>query len=56
MKLKITAALMALVLAPSMAMAMGGCSDGHKNVTASSCKEGSVYDAGKGECVLTPTT
>jgi len=35
---------------------MGGCSGAHKDVTASSCKEGSVYDSAKGECVLNPTT
>lgn len=56
MKTKITAALLAVMLAPNVALAMGGCSSDHKNVTASSCKEGSTYDAASGTCVLTPTT
>lgn len=54
MKTKITAALVAILLTPGFAFAQ--CSGAHKDITASSCKEGSVYDATKGECVLSPTT
>ena len=53
MKTKITTAVIALMLLPSMSMAY--CS-GHKEITASSCKEGSSWDQGKGECIPTPTT
>ncbi|MBN2630027.1 MAG: hypothetical protein JXR75_05770 [Rhodobacteraceae bacterium] len=53
MKTKITAAVIALVLLPTVSMAM--CQD-HKEITASTCKEGMVWDAAKGQCILTPTT
>lgn len=57
MKTKITAAaLLALMLTPNLALAMGGCSGAHKDVTASSCAEGSTYDTASGACVLSPTT
>jgi hypothetical protein len=56
MKTKITAALIAVMLSPSLAFAMGGCSGEHKEITASSCKDGATWDAAKGACVLTPTT
>jgi hypothetical protein len=55
MKTKITAALIALMLAPNLTMAMG-CSGAKNDVTASSCIEGSVYDATAGKCVVSPTT
>ncbi|WP_168219774.1 hypothetical protein [Pseudotabrizicola formosa] len=53
MKTKLTAAVIALMLLPSVSMAY--CS-GAKEVTASSCKEGMSWDQTKGECALTPTT
>lgn len=53
MKTKITAALIALILSPGLALAQG-CG-GHKNVT-SSCAVGAVYDAASGKCVTSPTT
>ncbi|MFN4153623.1 MAG: hypothetical protein ACK4HF_03125 [Paracoccaceae bacterium] len=53
MKTRITTAVIALMLLPSMSMAY--CS-GHKEITASSCKDGMSWDQAKGECVLTPTT
>lgn len=53
MKTTITTAVIALMLLPSMSMAQ--CS-GAKDVTASSCKEGSTWDQAKGECMPTPTT
>lgn len=55
MKTKITAALIAMMLTPSLALAMG-CSGEHMDITVSSCKEGATWDAAKGECVVTPTT
>jgi hypothetical protein len=55
MKTKITAALIAMMLTPSLALAMG-CSSDHKEITASSCKDGATWDAAKGECILTPST
>jgi hypothetical protein len=54
MKTKITAALIAVMLTPGIAFAT--CSGAKKDVTASSCKDGSVYDAAKGACILSPTT
>jgi len=56
MKTKITAALIAFMLVPNLAMAMGGCSGTKNDVTASSCSEGSVYDTTKGQCIASPTT
>lgn len=50
MKTKTTLAVIALMLAPSFAMAMG-CSS--KETTASACGEGQVYDAGAQKCVTT---
>ncbi|MCU0817048.1 MAG: hypothetical protein MUF74_11430 [Cypionkella sp.] len=53
MKIKITAAVIALMLAPSFAMAQ--CMD-KADVTAASCQQGHVWDEAKGTCVLSPTT
>lgn len=53
MKTKLTAAVITLMLLPSVSMAY--CS-GHKEITASSCKDGMSWDQAKGECTLTPTT
>lgn len=53
MKTKLTAAVIALMLLPTVTMAQ--CM-GAKEVTASSCKEGMTWDSAKGECVLSPTT
>lgn len=55
MKIKITAALVALMLSPGLALAMG-CSGGQKNITASNCADGSSYDTASGACVPAPTT
>lgn len=51
MKTKVTAAVIALMLAPTAIWAM--CAAGEH---ASSCKEGFVWDEGKAECVAKPTT
>ena len=53
MKTKLTAAVIALMLLPSVSMAY--CS-GAKEVTASSCKDGATWDQTTGTCVVTPTT
>ena len=54
MKIKTTVAVLALLLSPTFAFAQ--CMGDHKEITASSCKDGSTYDAEKGVCVLTPST
>ncbi len=56
MKTKIIAAFIAVMLSPTLSFAMGGCSGAHKEITASSCKDGATWDAAKGECVLNPST
>ncbi|MCB6177437.1 hypothetical protein LHP98_04745 [Rhodobacter sp. Har01] len=48
-------ATLALALLPSLAAA-NGCHDGMKEITASSCAEGMVWDMAKGQCVLQPTS
>lgn len=53
MKTKLTAAVIALMLLPSVSMAY--CS-GAKEVTASSCGQGMTWDQTKGECAPSPTT
>ncbi len=53
MKTTLSAAVIALMLLPTISMA--ACV-GHKEITASSCKEGMSWDSAKGECVLSPTT
>jgi len=53
MKTKLTAAVIALMLLPSVSMAQ--CA-GVKQITASSCKDGTIWDQAKGECVMSPTT
>ena len=53
MKMKLTTAVIALMLLPSVSMAY--CS-GMKEVTASSCADGMTWDEAKGECAVTPTT
>jgi len=48
-------AALALALAPTLAIA-GGCSHGMKEVTASSCADGMVWDPEKSQCVMQPTS
>jgi hypothetical protein len=55
MTLKTTLAIIALALAPGLAAAQ--CSDkGMRNISASSCGEGQVWDTETQACVLKPTT
>ena len=55
MKTVSTLAALALVLLPSLGAAQG-CNHGMKEITASSCAEGYVWDMAKGSCVLQPTS
>jgi hypothetical protein len=56
MKIKTTLAALALSIVPGLAFAGGGCHDGMKEVTASSCKDGAVWDESKGMCVVQPSS
>lgn len=51
--LALTAAL-TLALAPTFALAGGGCNS--EKISASSCAEGTVYDAATGTCVPQTTS
>lgn len=55
--MKMTALLSALALAllPGFAMAQA-CDHGAKDQTASSCKDGMVWDAEKSLCVVQPSS
>lgn len=55
MTTKTTLAALALALFPTLAAAEG-CNHGMKEVTASSCKDGHVWDEAKGMCVLQPSS
>jgi hypothetical protein len=55
MTTKTTLAAIALALMPTFALAQG-CNHAVKEVTASSCKEGSVWDEAKGMCVVQPSS
>lgn len=52
---KITLAAMALALLPTFAVAQG-CHGEKKEISASSCMEGHVWDETKGACVLQPSS
>ena len=54
MKTKTLLAVTALMLAPSLAMAMG-CSGKYHDQQAASCMPGTSWDAEKQACVETPT-
>lgn len=57
MKIKTTLAMIALSLAPGMALAGGDChGDKVKAESAASCIPGAVWDEAKGACVTTPTS
>jgi hypothetical protein len=55
MKLKTTFAAIALALAPSFALAMGGCGMDHVTTSASQCEVGQVWDTSTNSCI-TPVT
>lgn len=55
MRLKMTLAVLALSLAPSVAFAMG-CSGGHSDTASMSCAAGTAYDAATGSCVAQATS
>lgn len=56
MKIKTTFIAMTLALAPTFALAGGGCDREKMNISASSCVEGTVYDAATGVCVPQTTS
>ena len=56
MKIKTTLCLIALTLAPTFALAGPGCDREKMNISASSCVEGTVYDAATGVCVPQTTS
>ncbi len=56
MKIKTTLAVIALSLAPTLALAGGDCGMKAKEITASSCIAGSTWDEAKGTCVANPTS
>ena len=57
MKIKTTLAVIALSLAPGMALAGGDCSGQKvKAETAATCVPGAVWDETKGACVVNPTS
>lgn len=56
MMLKTTFAVIALTLAPALALAEGGCHWEKTRTTASACAEGTVFDAATGTCVAQPSS
>jgi hypothetical protein len=55
MTFRITLATLALALLPTVAAAQG-CHGEKKEISASSCMEGHVWDDVKGACVLQPSS
>lgn len=51
MKIKAVMAALALALAPSVALAWGGCSTMKPEQTASSCADGQIWDGDSAACV-----
>jgi predicted outer membrane protein len=56
MKIRMTIAVFALSLAPALAFAQGCDHSKAKQITASSCKAGTTWDAAKGTCIDTPAS
>jgi len=56
MKTRITLAVLALALAPGLALAQGCRDKGMSEITASTCADGQVWDTLMGRCVLSPTS
>lgn len=56
MKIKFAIATLALALAPGFALASGGCNSEKTQISASSCAEGTVFDAASGTCVPQTTS
>lgn len=54
MKFKTALAALTLALAPTFALAGGGCNS--DKISASSCAEGTVYDPATGTCVPQTTS
>lgn len=56
MKIKTTLIALVLASAPGLALAGGGCNSEKTKISASSCAEGTVYDAATGTCVPQTTS
>jgi hypothetical protein len=56
MKIALTLSALALALAPTLAMAGGGCAGKMHSETASSCLPGYNWDHAAAACVATPST
>ncbi|WP_173861046.1 hypothetical protein [Tabrizicola sp. TH137] len=56
MKIKTTFIAFTLSLAPTLALAGPGCDYEKTKISASSCVEGTVYDAATGTCVPQTTS
>lgn len=55
MAIKTTLIALVLVVAPGMALAMGGCNS-LRATSASACGEGQVWDAGTQACIIPATS
>ena len=56
MKIKTTFIALVLAAAPGLALAGPGCDRDTTNISASSCAEGTMYDAATGTCVPQTTS
>lgn len=56
MKIKTTFIALTLSLAPTLALAGGGCNWEKTQQSASSCAEGTVYDVTSGTCIPQTTS
>jgi hypothetical protein len=56
MKIKTTLSVIALTLAPSLALADGGCMYGKTQQSASQCAAGQTFDAATGSCTTATTS
>ena len=55
MKFRLAIAALALAVAPSFAVALGGCGMDRVTTSASSCADGQIWDAASETCI-TPVT
>ena len=55
MKIRTTVVALALVVAPTLALAMGDCGSKATSTSAASCAEGTMWDARAQACVPTVT-
>jgi len=55
MKIRTAVVALALVVAPTLALAMGDCRSNHRSTSAASCAEGHIWDARTQGCVAIVT-